>query len=77
MASQAGEQRVVVSTMTSLRDDPAKREDLVTLLRTVVNTIDSDKATYINLQIDLAADPDSAAKIAQAAETAGVNSNIT
>ena len=77
VAQQTDEQRVVVSTMTSLRDDPAKREDLVTLLRTVVNTIDSDKATYINLQIDLAADPDSAAKIAQAAEQAGVNSNIT
>ena len=77
VASQAGEQRVVVSTMTSLREDPAKREDLVTLLRTVANTIDSDKATYINLQIDLAADGDSATKIAQAAEQAGVNSNIT
>ena len=77
VASQTDEQRVVVSTMTSLRDDPAKREDLVALLRIVVNTIDSDKATYINLQIDLAADRDSTAKIAQAAEQAGVNSNIT
>ena len=52
-------------------------EDIAALLRTITNTIDSVKATYVNLQMQIAADPESAAKIAQAAEEAEVQSNIT
>lgn len=73
----AGEQQVTVTTFTSLRDDEGKREDIAALLRTITNTIDSGKATYVNLQMQIAADPESAAKIAQAAEEAEVQSNIT
>ena len=44
---------------------------------TITNTIDSGKATYVSLQMQIAADPESAAKIAQAAEEAEVQSNLT
>lgn len=69
--------QVTVTTFTSLRDDEDKREDIAALLRTITNTIDSGKATYVNLQMQIAADPESAAKIRQAAEEAEVQSNIT
>ena len=76
-APSSGEQQVTISTFTSLRDDEGRREDVVALLRTITNAVDSGKATYVGLQMQIAANPESAAKIAQAAETAGVNFNIT
>lgn len=75
-SQSSGEQQVTVTTFTSLRDDEGKREDIAALLRTITNTIDSGKATYVNLQMQIAADPESAAKIAQAAEEAEVQSNL-
>lgn len=73
----SGERQVTVSSFTSLRDDEDRREDIAALLRTITNTIDSAKATYVSLQMQIATDPESAEKIHQAAEAAGVQSNIT